>query len=95
MQSKLTLGYWGIRGRAQVCRFLLEYTKTPYTQKIYSDHTEWFQKDAAQFGCVANLPYIIDGDFKLTETAALEQYIIRKSGKEKELLGGDLQHISK
>lgn len=88
------MGYWGIRGRAQVCRYLLEYTKTKYTQKVYSNPADWFGKDAKDLGVFANLPYIIDGDFKVNETAALEQYIIRKSGKDKELLGDNLKECT-
>lgn len=33
-----------------------------------------------------NLPYLIDGDLKLTESYAVNLYIIRKSGRN-ELLG--------
>eukprot|EP00825_Cyclidium_porcatum_P046951 TRINITY_DN750_c0_g1_i2.p2 TRINITY_DN750_c0_g1~~TRINITY_DN750_c0_g1_i2.p2 ORF type:complete len:218 (-),score=46.23 TRINITY_DN750_c0_g1_i2:317-970(-) len=91
MEKNLILGYWGIRGRAQVCRYLLEYTKTPYTQKLYGDPKEWFGKDMEALAFpYANLPYIKDGDFKLSETAAIEMYIIKKSKKE-ELLGIDLK----
>lgn len=34
----------------------------------------------------ANLPYLIDGDFKLTESTAIARYIIQLAGKP-ELLG--------
>jgi len=36
-----------------------------------------------------NLPYIIDGEYKLTESAAVEHYIIKKGGKKADLLGKD------
>jgi glutathione S-transferase len=36
-----------------------------------------------------NLPYVIDGDFKLTESKAIHLYIIKKSGKT-DLLGKGL-----
>lgn len=36
------------------------------------------------------MPYIIDGDFKLTESKAIHLYIIKKSGKT-DLLGKGLQ----
>ena len=32
----LTLGYWGIRGRAQVARNLLAYTGTEFKDKAYT-----------------------------------------------------------
>lgn len=37
-----------------------------------------------------NLPYLIDGDFKITETKAITQYIINRSDK-KELLGKNIK----
>jgi glutathione S-transferase len=37
-----------------------------------------------------NLPYLIDGDFKLTESSAIAKYIIHRSGKN-ELLGRNSQ----
>ena len=35
-EQKLTLGYWGLRGRAQPIRFLLEYVGLPYEDKKYT-----------------------------------------------------------
>ena len=37
-----------------------------------------------------NLPYLIDGGFKTSESNAIQKYIIMKSGKT-ELLGKDLK----
>jgi glutathione S-transferase len=64
MADKLVLGYWGIRGRAQPLKFLLEYTKVPYDLKVYTDPTEWFGKDkpALDSNPYANIPYIKEGD---------------------------------
>lgn len=42
----------------------------------------------------ANLPYLIDGNFKLTESHAVNLYIIRKSGRN-ELLGTNLNDEAK
>jgi len=36
MASKVTLGYWDIRGLAERIRLLLEYTGTPYDQEFHS-----------------------------------------------------------
>ena len=41
-----------------------------------------------------NLPYLIYGDFKLTESSAIVNYIIRKSGKT-DLLGKSLEDQAK
>lgn len=38
-----------------------------------------------------NLPYLVDGTFNLSETLAIEEYIIRRGGKEKELMGADFK----
>ena len=37
-----------------------------------------------------NLPYLIDGDVRFTETLAIAKYIVKKSGKT-ELLGNNAQ----
>ena len=36
MDSEITLGYWGIRGLAQVARLLLEYTGASWKDKKYT-----------------------------------------------------------
>jgi glutathione S-transferase len=41
-----------------------------------------------------NLPYLIDGDFKITESRAICHYIIKKSGKT-DLLGKNIQDEAK
>jgi glutathione S-transferase len=35
MTDQLILGYWAIRGLAQSIRLVLQYTKTPYVDKVY------------------------------------------------------------
>lgn len=51
----------------------------------------WFGQDKQSIGFdFPNLPYIIDGDFKLTESAAIAKYIIHRSGKT-DLLGKNAQ----
>jgi glutathione S-transferase len=82
------LGYWNIRGRGQVPRLLLAYTGLNWEDVVYKDASQWFGiGDKTKLGFdFPNLPYLINGDFKLTETAAIIRYIIRISNK-KELLG--------
>jgi glutathione S-transferase len=91
--ATVTLGYWKFRGLAQTARLLLSYTNTPFDEKIYefSNKEQWFEHDKQDLGLeFPNLPYLIDGDFKLTESAAIFKYIIRRSGQN-ELLGKDIQ----
>jgi glutathione S-transferase len=90
MADKLKLGYWKIRGLAQPIRFLLEYLAIPYEDKQYTieNHKEWFEQDKQNLNIfLPNLPYVIDGDFTLTESAAIQAYVIRKSGRV-DLFGG-------
>lgn len=89
--KKLRLGYWGIRGLAQVPRFLLAYCGVPFEDFSYSDGDKWFKEDKLHLGLdFPNLPYIVDGEYNLTESSAIQRYIINKWGKT-ELLGKTLQ----
>ncbi|KAL4432936.1 hypothetical protein ABPG74_014450 [Tetrahymena malaccensis] len=82
-----TLGYWGIRGLAQPIRFLLAYLGVQYTNKAYTNPEEWFGKDKNELGLdFPNIPYLLDGDVKVTESSAIPIYLIRKH-KKNELLG--------
>lgn len=85
---KVTLGYWGFRGRGHTPRLLLAYTGADWEDKVYTDKEVW-AKDKKEAGIIfANLPYIAEGDFKIAETKAVVRYIINRSDK-KELLGKD------
>ena len=77
MATKIQFGYWGIRGKAQVIRLLLTYTGLDWEDTIYSDHAKWFGKDKQSLGFdFPNLPYLIDGDLKISESSAIERYVI-------------------
>lgn len=53
---------------------------------------EWFEGDKQQLQMAfANLPYVIEKDFKISESLAVEQYLIEKSNKKDELLGSTIQ----
>lgn len=41
MNESIVLGYWGIRGRRQVPRHLLCYTKADFTEKKYASQDQW------------------------------------------------------
>ncbi len=91
MTDKVVLGYWGIRGLAQVSRLLLAYTGAVWEDLKYTQREQWFEKDKKELGfSFPNIPYLIDGDFKLTESKAVNLYIIKRSGKT-ELLGKDIK----
>ncbi|XP_061488567.1 glutathione S-transferase Mu 1-like [Rhineura floridana] len=81
----VTLGYWDIRGLAHSIRLLLEYTDTPYEDKQYSagdapefDRSQWTSVKEKLGLDFPNLPYLIDGKTKITQSNAILRYIARK-----------------
>lgn len=94
MDKKITLGYWGLRGRGQIARLLLVYTDAIWEEVTYTAPQQWFGKDKFELGIpFPNLPYVIDGGLKLTESAAINFHIINRSDK-KELAGKNLNDAS-
>jgi glutathione S-transferase len=91
--SSITLGYWPVRGLMAIPRLLCGYTDTPYTDKIYKNQEEWYAEKEILGFAFPNVPYLIDGDFKLTESRAIALYIIRRSGHN-ELLGKDAKETA-
>uniref|UniRef100_A0A8C0H122 glutathione transferase n=1 Tax=Chelonoidis abingdonii TaxID=106734 RepID=A0A8C0H122_CHEAB len=71
---EVTLGYWDIRGLAHAIRLLLEYTGTPFEDKQYSGKN--LTPDILSLP--SQLPYLIDGQTKLTQSNAILRYIARK-----------------
>jgi len=61
--------------------YILEYTGTEYEEKIYNlnESAEWFEKDKKNLPLdFPNLPYLIDGDLKITQSLAILNYIADK-----------------
>uniref|UniRef100_A0A2K6MHW9 glutathione transferase n=1 Tax=Rhinopithecus bieti TaxID=61621 RepID=A0A2K6MHW9_RHIBE len=75
----MTLGYWNIRGLAHSIRLLLEYTGSSYEEKKYTmgDGNGTLVKNQAGLD-FPNLPYLIDGTHKITQSNAILRYIARK-----------------
>ena len=79
------VGYWKIRGLGAPIRMLLHFLKVDFEDRTYQvgdapdfDKTAWLQ-DKFRLGMdFPNLPYLIDGETKITETAAILQYIAMK-----------------
>ena len=87
--TKPTLGYWKIRGLASTIRYIFEYLKVDYNDVHYE------QGDAPEYSREAwlsvketlgldfpNVPYLIHGDLKITESSAITRYVINKFGPE-------------
>ncbi|XP_054404044.1 glutathione S-transferase Mu 1 isoform X4 [Pongo abelii] len=81
----MTLGYWDIRGLAHAIRLLLEYTDSSYEEKKYTmgdapdyDRSQWLNEKFKLGLDFPNLPYLIDGAHKITQSNAILRYIARK-----------------
>uniref|UniRef100_G3R0J5 Glutathione S-transferase n=1 Tax=Gorilla gorilla gorilla TaxID=9595 RepID=G3R0J5_GORGO len=81
----MTLGYWNIRGLAHSIRLLLEYTDSSYEEKKYTmgdapdyDRSQWLNEKFKLGLDFPNLPYLIDGTLKITQSNAILRYIARK-----------------
>ena len=90
--SKVTLGYWKIRGLVSPIRYLLEFCNVPYQQEFYVQgeapefsKAEWLDKKNTLDLDFPNLPYFIDGNLRMTESLAIMRYICKKHNAE--LLG--------
>jgi len=81
--GKVILGYWAIRGLGQVCRMLLEYTGIPYEERRYvatdTDKSDWENEKFKLGMAFPNLPYIFDGNVKVTQSHAVFRYIARNT----------------
>eukprot|EP01115_Flamella_aegyptia_P015161 TRINITY_DN910_c0_g1_i1.p1 TRINITY_DN910_c0_g1~~TRINITY_DN910_c0_g1_i1.p1 ORF type:complete len:220 (-),score=69.16 TRINITY_DN910_c0_g1_i1:31-690(-) len=84
-QNKVLLGYWAIRGLGQPIRMLLEYTGTPYEEKRYVQEgapsfsiKDWTDVKFTLGLDFPNLPYLFDGNLKLTQSSAILRHIGRK-----------------
>ncbi|VDL58952.1 unnamed protein product [Hymenolepis diminuta] len=73
-----TLAYWDVRGRAESIRLLLRYLGVEFEDKLYHSGSEWFDEKFKLGLDFPNLPYYIDGDFKLTQSSAILEYIADK-----------------
>lgn len=75
--KKIILGYWNHRGgsRGNVARFLLAYSGAAWEEKTYVRSEPHWKHDKETLMPFCNLPYLIDGDHKLSETFAVHQYI--------------------
>jgi len=85
--TKITLGYWGVAGLAQPSRFLLAVLGANWEDKVYTAREQWFDQDKTALGFkFPNLPYLLDGETKITESIAILKYIAKRFGRE-DLLG--------
>ncbi|CAK8678977.1 unnamed protein product [Clavelina lepadiformis] len=85
---KVTFGYWDLRALAESIRTILEYCGTDYEDKRYQlrgeppnvDRSDWFDVKFKLGLDFPNIPYLIDGDVKMTQQWAILKYVARKYG---------------
>ncbi|GAV06461.1 hypothetical protein RvY_16447 [Ramazzottius varieornatus] len=79
-QNSVVLGYWNIRGLVNSIRLLLEHVGQKYEYQAV-DGEKWFGGQKHSMGLpFPNLPYLIDGNTKLTQSRAILKYLARKHG---------------
>ena len=85
----MKLGYWSIKGLGQPIRLLLAYAGYEWEDVLYHcvekgdgtyDKSSWFSVKYTLGLPFPNLPYLIDGDLKLTQTNAILQHIADRAG---------------
>lgn len=82
---KPILGYWDARGKGAQIHYILSYCGVDYQAQIYVrgpppqfSKEAWRSQNNALKLDFPNLPYLIDGDFKLTESKAIMKYVAKK-----------------
>nr|XP_006979551.1 glutathione S-transferase Mu 1 [Peromyscus maniculatus bairdii] len=82
----MILGYWNVRGLIHPIRMLLEYTDSSYEEKRYTmgdapdfDRSQWLNEKFKLGLDFPNLPYLIDGSHKITQSNAILRYLARKN----------------
>ncbi|KAL4483071.1 hypothetical protein ABPG74_019097 [Tetrahymena malaccensis] len=89
INEKIVLGYWAAHLQGQPSRYVLELAGIPYEDRVYTmqNRADWFEKDKQTLGFdYPNLPYLIHGDFKITESQNVVNYVIEVTNQQK-LLG--------
>ena len=78
--GKVEIGYLDFRGgsRGNPTRYIANYCGVNYVEKTYKCGTDEFKDVKGTIMPFGNLPYIIDGDVKLSETMAIMGYIANK-----------------
>ena len=96
---KPVLGYWKTRGRANGIRTMLNFCAVDFEDYMYEvgaapihSKDSWFTVKQSIGLDFPNLPYLIDGDLKLTESLAIYKYVARKYRPE--LLGATAQEFA-
>ncbi|XP_011808941.1 PREDICTED: glutathione S-transferase Mu 3-like isoform X2 [Colobus angolensis palliatus] len=84
-ESSMVLEYWDVRGLAHAIHLLLEFTDTSYEEKRYTcgeapdyDRSQWLDVKFKLDLDFPNLPYLMGGKNKITQSNAILRCITRK-----------------
>ena len=88
--TDIVIGYYNLKGKAQVCRLICEYLSVPYRDQLFT-LTEWdkFKNTKTKTWPYPELPFLKEGDFILTDSVTMCVYVIHRFGSS-EMLGRDL-----
>ena len=83
------MGYWDIRGLGELVRLTLHYLEIDFVDKRMVTPDDWFPSKFERGLDFPNLPYLYDGEFKMTETFPIIRYLVEKH--KPEMLGGSVE----
>lgn len=81
------IGYWSLRGLCSPIRYLLEYVGEEYEDVRYKAKDDWFGIKFEMGLDFPNVPWMEDGDVKISQSGAILRYLAEKHG----LHGTDLK----
>lgn len=79
--AQITIGYYNLRGKAQVCRLLAEYFGVSYVDRLFT-LAEWdrFKTQHTKNWSFPDLPYLQENDFVITESVPMCLYLCDRFG---------------
>ncbi|EAR86898.1 glutathione S-transferase, amine-terminal domain protein (macronuclear) [Tetrahymena thermophila SB210] len=81
--KELIIGYLENASRGQTVRYILDLVGYPYAEHKYtSSSTEWEKKKSELGLDFPNLPYLIHGDFSISESQNIVNYLIELTNQQ-------------
>ena len=80
MSNEMILGYWNFTGYAHSIRLLLKYANANYKEQMIDENAmdTWLDLKSRLEVDFPNLPYLFDGDIKLSQSVAILRHLGRK-----------------
>jgi glutathione S-transferase len=81
-KTPVEIGSYSFRGKVHICRLLCEYLDIYYVNEFFDPYSwDIYKKKNANEWLFPELPFLKDGKFTITDTPAICEYLIKKSGK--------------